>query len=108
MANNRAWQLIKLYWLSSEKWRAISLLVLLLLLVLIKTIVLGIVIIQGGEIITSLADKDIDRFRQSIIISGILVAIAVPLFSATIYLQSKLGLYWREWLRFSYCMGYQS
>lgn len=96
--NYSKWQLIKLYWFSEEKWRAIGLLVLLLFLVLVKTILLGVVIIQGGEIITSLAEQDADRFRQSIIISGIAVAIAVPLFSATIYLQSKLGLYWREWL----------
>ncbi|MEL6439861.1 MAG: ABC transporter ATP-binding protein/permease [Cyanobacteria bacterium J06621_8] len=90
-------KLIKLYWLSSEKWGAFSLLFLLLILILVKTILLGLVILQGGELITGLAEKDWQRFSQSLVISLIAIAIAVPVFSGTAFIQSRLSLYWRDW-----------
>ena len=105
--NNSLWQrrlwqqygkLIKSYWFSEEKWGAISLLVLILLLILIKTVLIGLIVIQGGELITSLANQDIERLRQSLLITISIILTAIPLFSAITYIQYKLSLYWRKWL----------
>lgn len=90
-------QLAKTYWFGEEKWGAFTLLFILLLFILIKTILLGVVVLQGGELITGLAEKNWQRFNQSLIISLIAIAIAIPLFAGTTYVQSKLSLYWRNW-----------
>ena len=90
--------LIKSYWFSEEKWKAIALLSLVLLLILIKTVLLGLIILQGGELITSLADKDLERFRQTIVIIIATIIIAIPLFSSITFIQYKLSLDWRNWL----------
>ncbi|MGD1919476.1 MAG: ABC transporter ATP-binding protein, partial [Pleurocapsa sp.] len=62
-------KLVKSYWLGEEKWGAFVLLFSILSLVLIKAILLGVVILQGGELITGLAAKDWQRFSQSLIFS---------------------------------------
>ena len=59
---------------------------------------LGLVVIQGGELITSLAEQNVERFRQSILIATGIVIVAVFVFSTVTYLQYKLSLYWRQWL----------
>lgn len=95
---NKYTRLIKHYWFGEEKWGAFTLLFLLLFLVLLKAILLGVVVLQGGELITGLAEKDWSRFRQSLIISLVAIAIAIPTFAGTTYIQSKLSLYWRDWM----------
>ena len=94
---NKFIKLLKTYWFGEEKWGAFTLLFTLLLFILIKTILLGVVVLQGGELITGLAEKNWERFSQSLIISLIAIAIAIPLFAGTTYIQSKLSLYWRNW-----------
>ena len=82
MDNQKLWQefgkLIRYYWLGENKIKAIPLLALLIFLILLKAILLGVVIIQGGEIITSLTTKDLSRFWSSLIISLVIIAIAIP------------------------------
>ncbi|MEM9509164.1 MAG: ATP-binding cassette domain-containing protein [Cyanobacteria bacterium P01_E01_bin.35] len=90
-------KLLKLYWFGEEKWGALGLLFFLLFLILVKTILLGLVVLQGGELITGLAEKDWQRFSQSLIITLIAITVAVPTFSGTTYIQSRLSLYWRDW-----------
>ncbi|MEM8718491.1 MAG: ABC transporter ATP-binding protein/permease [Cyanobacteria bacterium P01_G01_bin.39] len=94
---NKFIKLAKIYWLGKEKWGAFTLLLLLLFLVLVKAILLGVVVLQGGELITGLAQKDWQRFRQSLIISLVAIAVAIPAFAGTTYIQSRLGLFWRDW-----------
>ena len=90
-------QLAKSYWLGEEKLGALSLLFVLLLLVVVKAVLLGGVVFLGGELITGLAQKDWQRFSQSLMFSLIAIAIAIPVFAGTTYIQSKLSLYWRDW-----------
>ncbi|MEM8829564.1 MAG: ATP-binding cassette domain-containing protein [Cyanobacteria bacterium P01_G01_bin.19] len=94
----KIFKLLKIYWLGEEKWGALGLLFFLLFLVLVKAILLGLVVLQGGELITGLAEKDWQRFSQSLILSAIAIAIAIPTFSGTTYIQSRLSLYWRDWM----------
>ncbi|MEL6930097.1 MAG: ABC transporter ATP-binding protein/permease [Cyanobacteria bacterium J06600_6] len=90
--------LLKSYWLGEEKWGAFTLLFVLLFLVLVKAILLGAVIFQGGELITGLADQDWQRFRFSLILCLTAIASAIPVFAGATYIQFKLSLYWRDWM----------
>ena len=90
--------LTKPYWLSSEKWGAWALLLLLIILSLIGTSLLVIVSIFLGEVTSSLADQNVDQFIESLLIFAIVIVVGVGVLSAKIYVQSKLSLYWRQWL----------
>ena len=52
------WKIAKPYWLSSEKWGAITLLILLIILSIISTALLLIVSIFLGEVTTALAKQN--------------------------------------------------
>ena len=92
------WIVSKTYWWSWKRWKSILLLCLLLFLIVAKTLCLGIVIFKGGDIITALAEKDLTRFNQSILIYVFIIALAVPMVAAVTYIQYQISLSWREWL----------
>ncbi|WP_229497414.1 ABC transporter ATP-binding protein/permease [Nostoc mirabile] len=100
------WRVGKLYWLS-QKWKAMSddkplrayaLLILLFCLSLLGTGLLIAVSIFLGEMESSLAAADKNRFFQAVgIFLGVLF-IGVPIISLKVYIQGKLSLFWRQWL----------
>ncbi len=92
------WGVGKLYWLSREKWQAFGLLVLLFFLSLLGVGLLVLLSVFLGELESSLAATDRERFFQTIsILLGTLV-IGIPVASLKVYIQGKLSLYWRKWL----------
>lgn len=94
----RFWIIARLYWLGEEKWRALSLLGILLVLSLSST-VLGVIFNQKrGDIISALSAKSPDRFWESVVTYLLILVIYVPLVAGFAYIQNKLGLYWRRWL----------
>jgi putative ATP-binding cassette transporter len=92
------WKVARFYWFGEEKWRARGLLFLLLILSLGSSSFLVIESLQRGEIISSLAAKDPERFLQAIWLFLGLILIGFPLLSFSTYIQGKLSLYWRSWL----------
>lgn len=92
------WKVARLYWFREEKWQARGLLILLLLLSIGSSSFLVIESLQRGEIISSLAAKDPQRFLQAIWLFFGLIIIGIPLLSFNSYLQGKLSLNWRRWL----------
>jgi ABC-type uncharacterized transport system fused permease/ATPase subunit len=92
------WSVTRLYWTSSEKWRAIAILLFLMLLSLLNSVSVVAFSVLLGELTNPLASRDLEQFIHSLVIFVGVVAIAVPLFSLKPYVQSKLGLYWRRWL----------
>ncbi|MGF1676640.1 MAG: ABC transporter ATP-binding protein/permease [Rivularia sp. (in: cyanobacteria)] len=100
------WKVAKPYWFSSEKWGAITLLILLIILSLFSTALLLIVSIFLGEVTTSLAEQDRERFTQSILIFIGVIVLGVFLLSLKSYIQAKLSLYWRRWLTDSFLNRY--
>ncbi len=96
------WKLAKPYWLSSEKWGAITLLFLLIILSIIGTALLLIVSIFLGEVTTALAEQDQERFVQALFIFVGVIVFGVLLLSLKNYIQAKLSLYWRRWLTYSF------
>ena len=92
------WRVSKPYWFSQEKRGALALLSLLILLSVSSSSFLVIETIQRGELVSSLAAKDSDRFfRTILLLFGIIIA-TIPLISFKTYVQGKLSLYWRRWL----------
>ena len=100
------WKIAKPYWFSSEKWGAITLLTLLIILSIIGTALLLIVSIFLGEVTTSLAEQNQELFIQSILIFIGIIVFGVFLLSLKSYIQAKLSLYWRRWLTYQFLKGY--
>ena len=104
----RFWAIAKSYWLGSEKWKALGLLAFLLLMLVGYTRLLVLLNEQRGNIVSSLAEQNANRFWQTVwIYLGILV-VYIPLFAGFRYLQEKLGLFWRKWLTNRYLDRYFS
>lgn len=92
------WSVAHLYWFSAEKWGAISLLILIIILSLIVSGLLVIVAIFLGDITSALVAQDSQRFQQSLLIFIGVIVIGTLASSFKIYCQAKLSLYWRRWL----------
>jgi ABC-type uncharacterized transport system fused permease/ATPase subunit len=92
------WQVAQPYWRSSEKWGAIALAALLLLLSLVNSALVVVFSILLGELTNPLASRNLDQFVQALLIFLAAVVVAVPLFSLKPLVQAKLGLHWRRWL----------
>lgn len=94
----RFWAVAQLYWRSEEKWGAIGLFALLIVLLVFYTQLSVVLNTQQGDIFSSLAAKDGERFQRTILIFLGVLVIYVPLFASFNYSQDKLGLFWRRWL----------
>ena len=92
------WRVSKPYWFSQEKRGAIALLSLLILLSVSSSSFLVIEIIQRGELVSSLASRDSQRFFRTLILLFGVIVTTIPLISFKTYVQGKLSLYWRRWL----------
>jgi ABC-type uncharacterized transport system fused permease/ATPase subunit len=92
------WRIAKFYWLSEKKWQAIALLFLLLCLSLIGTVVTVVLSLFLGELESSLAAVDSNRFMQAVVIFLVILLIGVPILALKTYLQAQLSLSWRQWL----------
>lgn len=92
------WRVSKPYWFSQEKRGAIALLSLLILLSVSSSSFLVIEIIQRGELVSSLAAKDSQRFVRTLMLLFGVIVTTIPLISFKTYVQGKLSLYWRRWL----------
>ncbi|MGB3512925.1 MAG: ABC transporter ATP-binding protein, partial [Microcoleaceae cyanobacterium] len=93
------WSIGKLYWWDSpERWRAISLLILLLCFLSLDSTIAVNQLKQQGELISALVDLDSERFWQSAFLyigASIFLAVTVATWQ---YLEDKIRLYSREWL----------
>lgn len=92
------WQIGKIYWFSSEKQQAIALFILLLFISFFSTGLLVAVSVFLGELESSLAALDQNRFFQAIGIFVVILLIGIPIVSLKVYLQGKISLFWRRYL----------
>ena len=102
----RFWRLVKPYWFSNEKWGAIAILFLLLLLTLIYTFISLSITRFQGEIITALSNLDRERFTRTIWLFLSVIVISAPVYAGADYLQYKLSNYWRRWLTHDFISRY--
>jgi putative ATP-binding cassette transporter len=93
----RFFYLAKPWWVSNERWRARSLAIGLLILMVADTWFNVSFNQQSGEISSALAEKDPTRLWKSIRIFGLLIGGAVPVYSFYYFLRDKLSINWRRW-----------
>jgi putative ATP-binding cassette transporter len=87
------------YWRTSdERWRAMGMLGLLILLLLGQTGFNVLFNHETGEFTSALAAGDAERFWASIWRYTAILAAAVPIYGLYYYVRDILGLRWRRWL----------
>ena len=87
------------YWRTSEeRWRAMGMLGLLILLLLGQTGFNVLFNHETGEFTSALAAGDAARFWSSIRRYTVILAVAVPIYGLYYYVRDILGLRWRRWL----------
>lgn len=87
------------YWRTSEeRWRAVGMLGLLILLLLGQTGFNVLFNHETGEFTSALAAGDAERFWASIWRYTFILAAAVPIYGLYYYVRDILGLRWRRWL----------
>jgi len=102
----RFWAIAKAYWLGEDKWKALGLLLLIVVLLLGYTGLSVLLNTQRGELISALSAKSESRFWKTVgVFLGILVVYA-PLLAGYTFLRDRLGLAWRRWLTDSFIGRY--
>ncbi|MBG6074547.1 ABC transporter ATP-binding protein/permease [Polaromonas sp. CG_9.11] len=108
--NARLWRrfaaIARPYWFSDERWRARSLLLLLVVLLLGQTAFNVLFNQETGEFTSALAAQDTDRFWASIWRYTAILVAAVPIYALYYYVRDTLGLRWRRWLTDSFLARY--
>jgi len=92
------WRVAYPYWQSSERGKAVVLLVILLGLSLVSSVLLIWETFPKAEVISALASRDAARFTRSLGVLVLVMLLTVPIVALKGYIQGKLGLYWRRWL----------
>jgi putative ATP-binding cassette transporter len=92
------WRVAKPYWVSGERFRSWGVLAFVVLFVVLANNASALLNRYQGEFTTALTSKNVEEFRLSLIRFGGTLVILVFLSLAQSFLQSKLTLYWREWL----------
>lgn len=96
----------KPYWLGEEKWKAWSLLLLLIVLMLVETKFAVMLNDQAGEMTSALAGKNGDRFWKSVRACLFILAFAVPIYAFYYYMRDLFANQWRRWLTSRFLDGY--
>ena len=96
----------KPYWLGEEKWKAWSLLLLLIVLMLVETKLAVMLNNQAGEMTSALAGRNGDRFWKSVRACLFILAFAVPIYAFYYYMRDLFANQWRRWLTSRFLDGY--
>lgn len=94
----RLWNLIKPYWASDQKWAALGLAILIILLSAAlkgSSVVFSYV---NRDLMTALSERDQRTFFNKLLLVAIYNLVAAPLTALGGYLSGKLMINWRQWL----------
>jgi len=100
------WQIIQPYWLYRWRGDAIAQLIMLVILSLGSSYFIIFEILQRGEITSSLAAQNFNRFYQTFWFFSGVVIINVIFISLKNYIQAQISLDWRKWLTSDYFQQY--
>ncbi len=101
-------QVAKRYWLSSEKWQAIAILLFLIICIIASNnLFVGFSEVQKS-LLSHLTEKKAAEFHQDIIDIAKMGVIVITVLVLRNYAQKKLVLYWRNWLTFNFLEHYFS
>ncbi|MEA5617550.1 ABC transporter ATP-binding protein/permease [Cronbergia sp. UHCC 0137] len=102
------WQIVQPYWLSSWRKSALTQLIILVILSLGSSYFIIFEILQRGELTSSLAARNVNRFYQTFWFFSGVVIINVLFISLKNYIQGKISLDWRKWMTSEYLQQYFS
>jgi putative ATP-binding cassette transporter len=94
----RFWEIARLYWFSEEKWKARSVLALLLVLLFGFTALNVILNFVGRDFMTALAEKNLPEFNKALLLYLGAFVVATPVSVFYSFIRKKLGINWRLWL----------
>ncbi|MCL2934818.1 MAG: ABC transporter ATP-binding protein/permease [Trichodesmium sp. MAG_R03] len=101
------WAVAKPYWWKSEeKWKAISLLLFLIFLLIFHAQMNVLQNSQRGEFISALANQDGERFWRAVLMYLGAVLIYMLILAYSHYLEDKVRWFWRGWLTNYYLQKY--
>ena len=94
----RLWVLLKPYWVSDQKNKALGLLGLVIALALIMIGFQAVFSYVNRDFINALQNYNAVRFHKLILLFVIYIAVAIPVLPLFPYLSGRLSILWREWM----------
>lgn len=92
------WEVAKPYWGSQERFRAWGLLAMVVVLIVAVDNTGAFLTRYQGELTTALTNKELENFHHFLLLLGGLLLMLLIFSILRDFIQSKLELYWREWL----------
>jgi putative ATP-binding cassette transporter len=105
---NWFFQVVKRYWSSSEKWKAVAILFFLIVCIVASNNLF--VAFSGiqNSLLSHLTEKKVPEFQQDLINIAKMGVIIITVLVLRNYAQNKLVLYWRNWLTLDFLANYFS
>ena len=94
----RLWGLLKPYWVSTQKRKALKLLAAVIALDLLAIGFQAVFSYVNRDLINALQNYNAARFHRLLLLFVIYIAVATPVFPLFPYLTGRLGIMWREWM----------
>ncbi|HZP44840.1 MAG TPA: ABC transporter ATP-binding protein/permease [Candidatus Binataceae bacterium] len=94
----RWWRLLKPYWVSDEKGKALALLITVVTLGLITIGFQAVFSYVNRDLVNALQSYNAARFHRMVMYFAIYIAFAIPVFPLFPYLSGRLSILWREWM----------
>jgi vitamin B12/bleomycin/antimicrobial peptide transport system ATP-binding/permease protein len=92
------WDVAKRYWVSKERFRAWGLLAIVVFFIILADSTNAFLNRYQGELTTALTNKELQNFHHSLLMFGGMLIGWLIFLIVRIFIQTKLELYWREWL----------
>lgn len=102
----RFWSIAKPYWVGEERWKAWTLLCLLVVLLIGRTEFNVLFNQQSGDFTSALAEHDPSRFWHTMHRFGLTLLTGVPIYAYYYYVRDRLGVGWRRWLTHHFLAKY--
>lgn len=92
------WRVAKRYWKSQEKFKALGLLVTVIIFIILSENASALLNNYQGELTTFLTNKQVEQFQTVLLLFGVLLLGLLVSVIIRSFIQEKLALYWRKWL----------
>lgn len=94
----RWWSLLKPYWVSKQKKKALGLLTIVVTLGLVTIGFQAVFSYVNRDMVNALQNYNAPRFHRMLMYFVLYIAFAIPVFPLFPYLTGRLSILWREWM----------
>jgi len=95
---NRVWRLAKPYWVSKERRRGITLLVVIIVLSGVSIGLQAVFSYVNRDLVNALQTYNLARFHRMILLFALYILFAIVSFPFNQYLIGRLSILWRKWM----------